>query len=298
MRHVLPIPAGIGAATTGGWCRGLVGGPGTTSWRWGVGPDLRGPTSSGLAVPPISPVIHRWPEMPGTRRNRTVAGAGAPRWRCCSARTVSSASPRWGRTSGPDAVVVERGGEFLEEHCQPSRAGYRRRIGFRRCHPGRCRQIPAEHADQQDPGRGEQHQREPLDQRVTTVDQDLLEAGEGTAVKQPVGARYSAEQDQRGLDDGGEHPRLPHHQHRRATAEHIQRGEDVGQVFGTGVERDTGQGRDRGDGYRTPPGQTRHTWMNRATVSWHCRPRLLCCHRSTVPAGVGGGAPRHALRPC
>ena len=39
-------------------------------------------------------------------------------------------------------------------------------------------EIPPRHPDQQHPRRGEEHQRETLDQRIAAVDQDVFDAGD------------------------------------------------------------------------------------------------------------------------
>ena len=57
------------------------------------------------------------------------------------------------------------------------------------CPRGRRAEVPAGHPDQQHHHRGEEHQREALDQRVAAVDQDVLDAGDLGAVEQEVRRR-------------------------------------------------------------------------------------------------------------
>ena len=138
--------------------------------------------------------------------------------------------------------------------------------------------IPAGHPDQQDGGRREEHQREPLDERIAAVDRAAsLMPRELAAVEQEIRGRHGDEQDQRRLDDGGEDPGLAHREHREDAAQRIRRGEDHAQLFvaraGVVGEADGGQ-RDR-DQHRTPPRNTRDVGVRRAMVGRDGRPRAL-----------------------
>ncbi len=138
-------------------------------------------------------------------------------------------------------------------------------------------QVPPDQTEHQHARRGEQHQRETLDQRVARVDQQVFDAGEFGAMEQEVGAGHRAEQDQRWLDDRGENSGLANRQHRGHTTRHIQRGEDGGQLLaGAGVESEADSDSGHGDHHCGPPRHSRNSGDDRAVICGHRRPVLLC----------------------
>ncbi len=134
----------------------------------------------------------------------------------------------------------------------------RRRRGTSRRHAV----IPARHPDQQHGRRREEHQREPLDERIAEVDQRVLDTGDLAAVEQEVRGRHGDEQDQRRLDDRGEDAGLPHREHREDASDRIRRRENHAQLFvaGAGVVGKADGGRRDRDQHRTPPRNTRDDW--------------------------------------
>ena len=222
----------------------------------------------------------RWWPPPRPRRRRTLTGSS------CLGRGgsrgtldgVGSARPRPGRLV--DGLV---GGLAVEHRRQPgdqsepsALAGSVGGIGgFRRSRVEPA-QVPPDQAEHQDARRGEQHQRETLDQRVATVDHQVFDTGEFGAVEQEVGAGHRTEQDQRWLDDRGENSGLANGQQRGHATRHIQAGEDGGQLLaGAGVESEADSDPGHGDHHCGPPRHTRNSGDYRAVICGHRRPVLL-----------------------
>ncbi|CAG7173506.1 hypothetical protein PICSAR249_02360 [Mycobacterium avium subsp. paratuberculosis] len=146
----------------------------------------------------------------------------------------------------------------------------------RRRRPLTVPEIPADQADRQHGAGGTQHQREPLDQRIAAVDQQVFEPAHLGVVEQPVGPGHRAEQDQRRLDDRGEDAVLAHRQHRRHATGYIEAREDVGQLLVTSVDSIADGGRGDGDKHGRVPGEAWDVWVDRMVGALHRRTCPLC----------------------
>src|SRR5574337_224632 len=208
-------------------------GPATPPGRWIFVTDGRGAASPRTLSTRIDRVSHRRPDMAGTGWGGRT-GITARAWRATRTFTAGSSPMRRRGLDGMGGVAVEERvelrGDLLGDRHEP-RTVVRLTAALRRRPRRRRPAIPADQADQQHPGGGEQHEREPLNQWITAVDQGFLDACEAASVEQPVRAGHGAEQDQRGLDDSGEHPGLPHREYGGNAAQHIQRSEDPGQLL-------------------------------------------------------------------
>ena len=200
--------------------------------------------------------------MPCLRLGRPAAVSGSPRRPNRPRRTTRPSPP------GHRSAAVPR----LRSH----RPGRRRARGVRTLLPHRV--VPARHADQQHGGRGEQHERESLDQRVAAVDQGVLEAGELRAVEQGSRRPDGDEQEQGWLDDRGEDPGVPYRQH----------GHHASRTYSTAktppssltaaarVEREANRGEGHRNQDRGPPRYAGKIRVRGAMIGCHRRSGPLC----------------------
>ena len=224
----------------------------------------------------------RWTRMPGP--GRTVCALGGTRAARCRVGSLSRCFRRPSRSPlrrmATLRVPVGRIGvgsatqECRQLRRDPTARGGRGLGGgcFLR---GRVTEVPACAADQQHCRRGEEHQREAFDQRIAAVDQDVLHALDLRAVHHVVRAGNHDEQDQRRLDDRGEHPGSSHREHCGQAAEDEERGEEPAQLLPAGVEGESDQRCDDRDEDGTPPGNSWDVGVHGAVIGRYRRPRAL-----------------------
>jgi hypothetical protein len=140
--------------------------------------------------------------------------------------------------------------------------------------------VPANETHQQGRRRGEQHQRETLDQGVAAGDEAVFETVERPAVKQVVGQRDSHEKQQRRLDHRSEKRGLAHGQrcgdttHCEAASEHC--AEFL--VSGARLDRDAQQGAGHRDHNSGPPGHAGDTRDSGSSIRRDRQSGLLRWH--------------------
>jgi len=120
--------------------------------------------------------------------------------------------------------------------------------------------VPPGPADQNDGGRGEEHQRESLDQWIAAVDDQILDALDLTACEDEVGRGDREEQDERRLNDRGEHAGLPHCENGGDAPSDIAEGKGRSQRLPTrsSVEGKPDRGSRHRQHYSAPPGNSGH----------------------------------------
>ena len=240
-----------------------------------------------------------------TRRLRgTLDGVGSPRPRLAALSAVSSSADSRRKIASSLEIGASLPADSVgARRCSAASASAVSVAAGRTPSPATSGSMPIIST----PRRGEQHQRETFDQRIATVDQQVFEAGELGAVKQPVRAGHRAEQDQRWLDDRGEDTGLANRQHRSHATRHIQRGEDGRQLLaGSGVEGEARSGPGNGDQPRRPTRAHQECWglssddptatADCVRCADTCRPYRLSAERlvKTSLAGRGRASSRAA----